>query len=178
MPAILAVRSVSSMGCGWRGSDRATSNRPCRAPTAACSSRGTSPSRIAGNASCVGSARRGPCIPDSRNGRSRRYLGIRARKPANELLLTFVKAEASAVAFTCRISQTDDLGVFAVTLGAARFRTHGDLPPEELPLPIRMSDAVLVVDLREGRRCETSRHHRSCATCPDVSRHHPCVYPV
>ena len=45
----------------------------------------------------------------------------------------FVKADASAVMFTHRISQRDYFGIFTVALRTTWASTHGDVLSEELP---------------------------------------------
>ncbi len=156
--------------------DKAISSKPDCARAGACRFRGTSPSRTVRSASCAGSVRTGACTPDFRSSWSCRGLRIGPPHPVNEVLLAPVKAETSAVAFIRRISQGDDLWVFAVTIGAARFHTHGDLPSRNCHLPIEMSGACSP-SILEGRRVQASRRRRQPATCLDGWRYYPWVYP-
>ena len=64
---------------------------------------------------------------DCRNDSSERRFRVRSQYPANEVLLPFVKANGSAVMFTRRVYQRDDVSAFTIALGTTNDSTHSDL---------------------------------------------------
>jgi hypothetical protein len=60
------------------------------------------------------------------------------------------QAKASAIPFTCRISQRDDLRLFAAAMGAARFQMHGDLLFGNCHLPTKNVMLAVAVVFSEG----------------------------